>query len=208
MRLPAAFRRDPDIRALPKQGREIMEKHKARLFSGGHRGTEAEFGRAAAAWKIPETTFTFEGHVMEHSGEVEMLDETDLARGDVSMDFVFANLGRKFHSGQGIRRVIQSMFHVVTRGDELFTVGWILPDNHVKGGTGWGVELAKFFNRRVSVFDQDRERWFSWIEGSWQESLPTLPNGPFSATGTRNLTDVGKTAIRGLFERSLGPAPE
>ncbi len=185
-----------------------MEMHRARLFSGGHRGTEAEVGRAAERWNVPETTFTFEGHVMEHSGEVEMLSEEDLARGDVSMDCVFANLGRTFHSGQGIRRVIQSMFHVVTGGDELFAVGWILPDDHVKGGTGWGVELAKFFNRKVSVFDQDKERWYTWSEGAWQASDPALPNRPFSATGTRNLTDAGTQAIRELFERSFGPAPE
>ncbi|MDH3402886.1 MAG: hypothetical protein OES32_06020 [Acidobacteriota bacterium] len=183
-----------------------MEKHKARLVSGGHRGAEAEFGRAAALWNIPETTFTFEGHVMEHSGEVETLSEADLARGDVSMDFVFANLRREFHRGKGIRRVIQSMFHVVTRGDELFAVGWILPDDHVKGGTGWGVELAKFFHRKVSVFDQDKRRWYTWIGGSWQESDPVIPNGPFAATGTRNLTDDGRTAIHELFERSFGPA--
>ena len=184
-----------------------MEKDDARLISGGHKGAEAEFGRAAERWNIPETTLTFEGHVMEHSGEIEMLSEGDLARGDVSMDFVFANLGRRFHRGQGIRRVIQSMFHVVTRGNELFTVGWILPDDHVKGGTGWGVELAKFFNRKVSVFDQDKERWFTWSEGSWHESEPILPNGPFSANGTRNLTDSAKAAIDDLFERSFGPAP-
>jgi len=183
-----------------------MEKHKAHLFSGGHKGAEAEFGRAAERWNIPHTTFTFEGHVMEHSGAVQMLDDADLARGDVSMDFVFANLGRTFHRGQGIRRVIQSMFHVVTSGNELFAMGWILPDNHVKGGTGWGVELAKFFNRKVSVFDQDRNRWFTWDGGAWQESAPTLPNGPFAATGTRNLTEVSQKAIAELFERSFGPA--
>lgn len=183
-----------------------MEKHKAHLYSGGHRGTEAEFSRAAKRWDIPETTFSFEGHAIEHSGEVVMLSDADLARGDVSMDFVFANLGRTFHRGQGIRRVIQSMFHIVTKGKELFAAGWILPDDHVKGGTGWGVELAKFFNRKVSVFDQDKERWFTWEGGQWQESEPTLPNGPFSATGTRNLSEAGKVAIEALFERSFGPA--
>lgn len=183
-----------------------MEKNLAHLFSGGHRGAEAEFGRAAERWSIPETTFTFEGHPMEHSGNVQMLDDAELARGDVSMDFVFANLGRHFHRGKGIRRVIQSMFHVVTGGDELFAIGWILPDDHVKGGTGWGVELAKLFNRKVSVFDQDKESWFTWDAGAWQESQPTLPNSPFAATGTRNLSDAGKAAIIELFEQSFGPS--
>jgi hypothetical protein len=183
-----------------------MEKNSAHLFSGGHKGTEAEFGRAAERWNIPETTFTFEGHAMKHSGNVQMLDDAELARGDVSMDFVFANLGRRFHRGKGIRRVIQSMFHIVNNANQLFSIGVILPDNHVKGGTGWGVELAKLFNRKVSVFDQDRERWFTWEAGTWQESAPTLPNDAFAATGTRHLTEAGKAAIIDLYERSYGPS--
>ena len=152
-----------------------MDKQQARLFSGGHKGAEAEFGRAAEQWNIPETTLSFEGHPMEHSGEVVTLTDEELARGDVSMDFVFTSLGRTFHRGKGIRRVIQSMFHVVTRGNELFAVGWILPDNHVKGGTGWGVELAKFFNREVSVFDQEKERWFTWTDGNGRRAIRLCP---------------------------------
>lgn len=183
-----------------------MKSQNLRLYSGGHKGTEAEFGRAAERWNIPETTFTFEGHVMERAGEVQMLDAEALARGDVSMEFVYNSLGRRFHTGHGIRRVIQSLFHVVTSGNELYAVGLILPDDHVKGGTGWGVELAKFFNRPVSVFDQDKERWYTWTNGQWQESEPTISSGPFSATGTRNLTDAGRKAIHELFARSFGPA--
>ena len=42
----------------------------------------------------------------------------------------------------------------------------------------------------------------------WQEDEPTIPDRPFSATGTRNLTEAGRAAIHGLFERSFGPQPE
>jgi hypothetical protein len=85
----------------------------------------------------------------------------------------------------------------------LFAVGWIQHDDHVKGGTGWGVELAKFFNRRVHVFDQEKESWFSWIDHKWEPSQPQLPAAAFSATGTRNLSAAGKAAIESLFARSL-----
>lgn len=185
----------------------MTERFRAQLISGGHKGTEAEFSRNAELWQIAETTLSYEGHVMERSGEVEVLSDADLARGDVSMEIVFQRLGRRFAHREAIRRVVQSMFHVVTRGDHLFSVGWIQPDGTIKGGTGWGVELAKFFNRAVSVFDQDQERWFTWKDGRWQEDEPTLPDRPFAATGTRSLTDAGRAAIRDLFERSFGPAP-
>lgn len=183
----------------------MTEHTKAKLFSGGHKGTEAAFSECAERWGIPEVTLSYEGHKMERCGEVEVLSDADLARGDVSMEIVFQRLGRRFARGQGIRRVIQSMFHVVTKGHHLFAVGWIQPDDTVKGGTGWGVELAKFFNRDLNVFDLDKERWFVWRDGHWHEDEPTIPYQPFAATGTRNLTDAGSEAISGLFERSFGP---
>lgn len=185
----------------------MTDRNQTRLISGGHKGTESEFGRCAEKWGVDETTISFEGHVMERPGpNVEVLSDEELSKGDVSMAIVFSRLGRQFHRGHGIRRVIQSMFHIVNRGDHLFTVGWIQPDETVKGGTGWGVELAKFFNRDVSVFDQEKERWMSWKDGHWHEDTPVIPDRAFAATGTRNLTDAGKTAIHDLFERSFGTA--
>ena len=94
------------------------------------------------------------------------------------------------------------MFHTVVRSDELFAVGWIQDDETVKGGTGWGVELAKLFNRTVHVLDQGKEEWFTWQKHGWSASEPVLPQGSFSATGTRNLTEAGRQAIENLFERS------
>jgi len=174
------------------------------LIHGGHKGAEAAFGEVAEKHGISETTLSFEGHRMERSVNVEVLDDDALDKGRVSMDFVFQALGRHFVSGHGVRRVIHSMFHVVTRTDELFTVGWIQENGTVKGGTGWGTELAKLFNRKVHVFDQDKGHWYSWDHDEWKRSEPTLPDsGAFSATGTRHLSDGGRQAIEDLFKRSL-----
>ena len=178
-----------------------------KLIHGGHKGAEAAFGRAAEKWGVPEVTLSFEGHKMERAQNVEVLDDKELAKGLVSMEFVCLRMGRRFATGEGLRRVIQSMFHVVVRTDELFAVGWIHDDGMVKGGTGWGVELAKLFNRRVHVFDQDKEAWFTWKDSAWQPSEPTLGQRAFSATGTRNLSEAGQRAIDELFLRSLG-SPE
>ena len=176
---------------------------KMHLFHGGHRGTESAFGTAAGKHGIQETTISFEGHSMEREQNVEVLDDDALQQGRVSMEFVFQTLGRRFATGKGVRRVIQSMFHIVTRSNELFAVGWILDNGHVKGGTGWGVELARLFNRNVHVFDQQKERWFTWTDGAWEPSNPVLPSGTFSATGTRDLSAAGQKAIEELFVRSL-----
>jgi hypothetical protein len=37
---------------------------------------------------------------------------------------------------------------------------------------------------------------------------PKIADKPFAGTGTRNLTDSGRAAIRALFERTFGPAPK
>lgn len=176
------------------------------VIHGGHKGAEAAFGRAAEAWGISETTISFEGHAMERSRNVEVLDDATLRQGRVSMEFVFQRMGRRFVRGKGLQRVIKSMFQVVVRSDELYSVGWIQEDGTVKGGTGWGVELAKLFNRRLHVFDQGRDGWYHWTGAAWEKAEPTLVGPKVGATGTRNLSAAGKQGIRELFERSLGPA--
>ncbi len=185
-----------------------IERSKLQVIHGGHKGAEAEFGRAAEKWGVVDTTISFEGHKMERAHNVDQLSDELLEKGHVSMEFVFQRMNRRFARGKGLRRVIYSMFHVVTQSKTLFAVGRIQDDNTVKGGTGWGVELAKVFNREVHVFCQDKHGWFHWEGAStgWRPSEPTLPEGKFSATGTRNLTDEGKRAIHALFERSLGAA--
>jgi hypothetical protein len=181
-----------------------IDRNKPFLLSGGHRGAEAEFGRCAEQWKIPETTLSFEGHAMEWSRDVRLLSAEELAKGDVSMELVSRRLGRSYTSIDYIRKVIQSLFHMVVDSYQVFVIGVIQPDGTVQGGTGWGVELARFFNRPVSVYDQAQQKWFTWKGPEWVPDEPVIGQKPFTGTGTRNLTDAGRRAIQDLFERSFG----
>ena len=184
----------------------MVDRSKVVLYTGGHRGTEAEFGDHAERWGIHEETLSFEGHAMARDRNVRQLTDEELRAGDVSMEIVSRHMGRTYHRADRIRIVIQSIFHMVVPAYHVFAVGWIQPDDTVKGGTGWGVELAKFFNRPVSVFDQGRNQWFTWGEGHWRPDDPVIPEQTFAATGTRELTAEGKQAIEDLFTRSFGPA--
>ena len=176
------------------------------LISGGHKGAEAEFGRAAKRWEIEQTTLSFAGHSMEWPVNVRVLSADELAAGDVSMEIVSKRMGRTYHQADLIRRVTQSLFHMVNPAYQIFAIGWIQPDDTVKGGTGWGVELAKLFNRSLHVFDQGRNEWFTWRDGHWIPDSPSIGEKIFAGTGTRNLTDEGRAAIAALFERAFGPA--
>jgi len=176
------------------------------VYSGGHKGSEAEFGRLAETWGLQEVNFSFEGHHPERTRGVRVLSGEELDKGDVSMQIVSMRMGRNYSKAEKIRKVIQSIFHMVNNGYHVIAVGWIQPDDTVKGGTGWGVELAKLFNRPLSVFDQDRGQWFCWREGRWTAEIPVITDRSFVGTGTRNLSAEGREAIYDLFGRSFGPA--
>ncbi len=175
------------------------------LFSGGLKGAEAEFGRCAEEWGVQEVNFSFKGHKMDRVKDVRVLSEEELKQGDISMEIVSKRMHRTYAEADKIRKVIQSIFHVVNNGYQIFAIGWIQPDDTVKGGTGWAVELAKLFNRPVSVFDQEKNKWFSWKDNRWIEDTPRIEHKTFAGTGTRHLTEQGKKAIRELYERSFGP---
>ena len=184
----------------------MTDRNKPQLLSGGHKGAEAEFGRCAERWGVQEVTFSFEGHAMEFEKHVRVLSAEELQKGDISMEIVSKRLGRSYVAVDYIRKVIQSLFHMVSASYQVFVVGWIQPDGTVQGGTGWGVELARFFNRQVSVFDQGKDQWFTWKGTEWVPDEPLIGERPFAGTGTRNLSPAGRHAIEQLFERSFGPA--
>jgi len=179
---------------------------KITLYSGGHRGAEAEFGKLAEAWQIKEVNLSFEGHEADRTRGIRILNQEELQKGDISMEIVSKRMNRTYSKTDKIRKVIQSLFHMVNHGYHVVAIGWIQEDNTVKGGTGWGVELAKLFNRPLSVYDQDRKGWFSWEGNQWVANTPVITADTFAGTGTRHLTDDGRQALRDLFLRSFGPA--
>jgi hypothetical protein len=174
------------------------------FYGGGHRGTEVEFGRLAEQYGVQEINYSFDGHQPERNKGLHILSSDELKKGDISMEIVSMRMNRNYSQVDKIRKVFQLIFHMVNSGLQIFAVGWIQPDGTVKGGTGWAVELGKLFNRPLSVFDQDRNEWFTWKDSGWVEDLPSIDYNTFVGTGTRNLTDGGKRAIKDLFSRSFG----
>ncbi|MHC1742674.1 MAG: hypothetical protein AB9873_06535 [Syntrophobacteraceae bacterium] len=173
------------------------------LYSGGLQGSEVEFGTLAEKWGVREVTFSYEGHKPARDRGLVVLGPEDLKRGDVSMEIVCMSMNRTYSNTETIRKVMQLIFHMVNSGFQVFAVGWIEANDTVKGGTGWGVELAKLFGRPLSVFDQNRNGWFTWQNKSWVESLPVIEHTTFVGTGTRHLNEEGKRALHDLFQRSF-----
>jgi len=175
------------------------------LFSGAARGAESEFGACAERHGIDEVNFTFEGHSDARRRGIRVLTHEELQQGDVSLSYVSRLMNRQYRDTPLFRKVLQSIWHQVNNGQEIYVVGKILDDDTVKGGTGWGAEFAKLCNKPLHVFDQDRDGWFHWSGDGWTaEDPPVVTHPHFTGTGTRFLGPNGVEAIEALFERSFG----
>lgn len=182
----------------------MLKAEECTLFSGGAAGTESFFGQTAQQHGVEEVNFSFDGHQMERQRGVRVLTNEELALKDVSLTYVSRIMSREFTRAPLFRKVLQSICWQVTSGAEVFVVGVILPDNTVKGGTGWGAEFAKICNKTLYVFDQEKDAWFKWEKEVWvQVETPCITARHFTATGTRFLEENGKKAITALFARSF-----
>jgi hypothetical protein len=183
---------------------ERVLPHTCTLYAGGAEGAEAAFGEAAERWGVHEVNFTFEGHPQTRSRGRYLLSEKELEVGDVSLSYVSRLLHRTYNDRGGlIRGVLQALWHMVNRSQQVFVVGVVQEDGTVVGGTGWGVELARMWNRELWVYDQERKGWVQWDGRGWTPGLPTITAPHICGTGTRYLNDHGRAAIDDLFDRSF-----
>ncbi len=184
-----------------------MNKADVILFSGGANGAEAEFGANAERHGIEEVNFTFEGHAIVRRRGLRYLNHQELKNGDVSLEYVSRLMNRRYTENPTFRMILQSIWYQINNGQEIYVIGEILEDKTVRGGTGWGAEFAKLCNKPLYVFDQKRDRWFTWSKVDWVEcrsgNEPVIRHVLFTGTGTRFPEDNGKKAIAALFERSF-----
>ncbi len=176
------------------------------LLATSTAGAEAEFGACAETWGLHEVNFTFRGRdeIARDRGLRELSDE-DLKLGEVSSAYLKAHMHRSYPTTPDLKHVLQAIWHQVSTAGEVFSVGTILPDKTAHGGTGWAVELARHWGKPVHMFDQEKKRWFLWQDIAWvEEPPPIITRDRFAGTGTRSLSDDGRAAIQGLFERSFG----
>ena len=182
-----------------------MKPDECILFSGAAQGAEAAFGECAERYGIEEVNFTFEGHSDARTRGIRVLTSAELKHGDVSLAYVSRLMNRRYPDTPLFRKVLQSIWHQVNNGQDIFLVGKIQPDGTVVGGTGVSAEYAKFFNKRLHVFDQDRDAWSRWTGDAWEPAPePVITHPFFTGTGTRFLRANGRAAIEGLSARTFG----
>lgn len=196
---------DEDV---PPPSTKPKDPRRFRLYSGGARGAEAEFGACAEKLGMAEVHYSFDGHrFLERSRGVVVLGDAELRKGDFSLVYVSKRLGRVLSEIPLVRNVLQTIWHQINNAGQVFVVGSIQADNTVRGGTGWGAELARLWKKPLFVYDQTKRAWFRWSGTAWEiANQPVITNEGFAGIGTQNLTDEGRQAIRDLFARSF-PQP-
>jgi len=181
-----------------------IDPSKVQFYSGGARGSEACFGALAAKYGLIEQNFSFPGHRQERVDGRYELSPRELAAGDVSLVYVSRRLNRTYSTeGTLIRKVLQTLWHMVSRSQKVLVVGAIQEDGTVVGGTGWSVELARMWNKDLWVYDQVQRGWFHWDGHRWQAGETTLDSLHICGTGTRYLEPHGVEALEQLFARSF-----
>ncbi|MBK8253454.1 MAG: hypothetical protein IPK82_12405 [Polyangiaceae bacterium] len=195
---------DTDVRSASERPKDAR---RFRMHSGGTRGAEAEFGACAEKWGMQEVNYSFAGHKFrERTRRFVELTEEELRQGDFSLVYVSKRLGRVLSEIPLVRNILQTIWYQINAASQVFVIGAIQEDGHVRGGTGWGAELARLWKKPVFVFDQDRKAWFAWNGTKWElcVSPPSVNRENFAGIGTQNLTEDGKKAIFELFARSFG----
>ena len=204
-----AERREGDAAARAARARALRLPNTAHtLLSGGARGAEAEFGVCAETWGLTELNFSFEGRAPERSRGLVNLTEDELAQGAVSQVYLQSKMHRAYPETPSFRKMLQTIWHQVSTAGQVFAVGVLQQDGTVRGGTGWAVELARHWHKPVFVYDQERKGWFAWRDTEWKQiQAPVVSERRFCGTGTRDLSDDGRRAIRELYQRSFGEKP-
>lgn len=193
---------------IPPRSARPLDPRRFRLLSGGSRGAEAEFGACAEKWGLTEVNYTFDGQrFLERRRGVVVLGEDDLKKGDFSLVYASKRLNRVLSEIPLVRSVLQCIWHQVNGASQIFVIGAIQDDGTVRGGTGWGAELARLWRKPLYVFDQHKKAWFRWSGAAWEmANNPSITRENFAGIGTQELNDAGREAIRDLFYRSFGEA--
>ena len=117
-------------------------------------------------------------------------------------------MNRRYTEGPTLRKMLQTIWYQVNNGQEIYVVGHIEDDMTVRGGTGWGAEFAKLCNKPLFVFDQARDRWFSWTGRILEAAHQRRPAGHHPSARHRYRHARARRershAIQELFERSFG----
>ena len=144
----------------------------------------------------------------------EQLQEVENAYQQAVIDLGRTPLSAASYAGGLVRRD----YLQAKAADEIFAIGTIIAPNKkdskgyinntneakVAGGTGYAVQMAINLGKPVYVFDQNKDKWYTWKGNTFVEfqGIPVL-TAKFAGIGTREIRENGITAIREVYENTI-----
>ena len=204
-----------------KKPEPIKDSSRYTLHSGGAPGSDTYWGEIATQYGIGSQRHYYHGEQSPSNAPNANTRITEVDYDEGKKEAAAAakyNWGYQYDSMKDDRLVrnwsqvkyadgIFAIGHIANPGDPVFpnqpndTRKAIHPC--VQGGTGYAVGMAILHQKPVYVFDQEENQWFAW-DGSQFNPIdtPTLTLN-FAGIGTRQINEVGKQAIRDVFEKTF-----
>lgn len=186
----------------------MIHRSKYHNYSGGAEGSDQY-------WDIIGKRYGFNNHTHYHFEYRDIFDkyyltllaQKDLNKADEYLKKANLTLKRKFPTSSNyIDNLLRRNYYQVINSEGIFAIGVLNKDKQtVKGGTGWAVELGKLFNKKIYVFDQELDQWFTW---DYKNQFFTISEVPlltytYAGIGTRELKENGKINIGLVYRKTL-----
>lgn len=169
--------------------------------SGGAKGSDSYWGEIGKKYGVTSRHYYAEGEKTP-SGNTP-LSKAELQEADRHLKKANDKLGRVFPTRNNYtNNLLRRNWFQVKNANSIFAVGTI-SNNIVEGGTGWAVQMAIDQNKPVYVFDQNTEKWYTYIENTWKQTNTPILTTNFAGIGTRNINNAGKKAIEKVYENTF-----
>lgn len=171
------------------------------LHTGGAKGADTIFQRAAEEAGHKVRAYSFAGHARGNKSRIE-LSSKHLEVADKHLHRANQTLRRKFPTSNSyVNNLLRRNLYQVKDSDQIIAVAPI-SKGQVEGGTAWATQMGIDMGKPVFVFDLNKNQWMTWGGQSFiRSSKPTL-SANYAGVGSRNITSPGAKAIKDLFGKS------
>lgn len=175
--------------------------------SGGASGADSYWEKCGKRYNVKTIAYSFNGH-NTRSANPYILSSDELAEGWEVVKSVSKYINRNLPHQKYVQNLLSRNWFQVKNSSAIYAIGKIdrNTNKHVKGGTGWAVQMAITYGKPVFIFDQIQKSWFiyniSINQFSEIDYIPTLTKD-FAGIGTRELSFHGGTAIDAVYKETF-----
>jgi len=185
-------------------------ENKYTCHSGGCSGADIEWEKECDKYGISTISYSFRSHIQEGKNRL-VLNEHELSEGWERILHASKQINRNHLVHQHktyIRGLLSRNWHQVKNSDAVYAVSSLTQPNHrhVKGGTGWAVQMAIDVRKPTYLFEQRLNGWYKFDYMSLRfEPMNCIPKLEynFAGIGTREINELGINAIKEILKYNL-----